>query len=177
MQDIDKRSMIWEMFMSSTLEASVFMGKDYSENLHSIKNTGNDLTLKQMFDISEKLIVGQADGIFECHKSTGKIFHGDNYLWLMMKKSPVYRMQRFMYFQKLCLSWKGESEPYIQCCLGRTIELVQKIHHNTDLWTQLTESRWNSSGIFPRIHHIAAHQQSPRVHEQNERPSTIPGTI
>ena len=24
MQDIDKRSMIWEMFMSSTLEASVF---------------------------------------------------------------------------------------------------------------------------------------------------------
>ena len=28
---------IWGMFMSSTLEASVFMGKDYSENLHSIK--------------------------------------------------------------------------------------------------------------------------------------------
>ena len=28
MQDIDKRSMIWGMFMSSTLEASVFMGKD-----------------------------------------------------------------------------------------------------------------------------------------------------
>ena len=40
MQDIDKRSMVLEMFMSSTLEASVFMGKNYSENLHSIKNTG-----------------------------------------------------------------------------------------------------------------------------------------
>ena len=39
MQDIDKRSMVLEMFMSSTLEASVFMGKNYSENLHSIKNT------------------------------------------------------------------------------------------------------------------------------------------
>ena len=64
MQDIDKRSIIWGMFMSSTLEASVFMGKNYSENLHSIKNTGNDLTLKQMFDISEKLIVGQSDEIF-----------------------------------------------------------------------------------------------------------------
>ena len=51
MQDIDKRSLFWRMFMSSTLEASVFMGKDYSENLHSIKNTRNDLTLKQMFDI------------------------------------------------------------------------------------------------------------------------------
>ena len=37
MQDIDKRSMIWGMFMSSTLEASVFMGKNYSDHLHSIK--------------------------------------------------------------------------------------------------------------------------------------------
>ena len=50
--------------MSSTLEASVFMGKNYSENLHSIKNTGNNLTLKQMFDISEKLTVEQSDEIF-----------------------------------------------------------------------------------------------------------------
>ena len=47
--------------MSSTLEASVFMGQNYSEISHSIKNTGNNLTLKQMFDIAEKLIVGQLD--------------------------------------------------------------------------------------------------------------------
>ena len=39
MQDIDKRSFIWRIFMSSTLEASVFMGKNYSENLQSIKKT------------------------------------------------------------------------------------------------------------------------------------------
>ena len=50
--------------MSSTLQASIFMGKEYSENLRSIKNTGNNLTLKQMFDISEKLIVGQPNEIF-----------------------------------------------------------------------------------------------------------------
>ena len=50
--------------MSSKVEASVFMGKNYSDNLHSIKNTGNNLTLKQMFDISEKLIVGQSDEIY-----------------------------------------------------------------------------------------------------------------
>ena len=39
-------------------------GKDYSDNLHSVKNTGENLTLKQMFDISEKLIVEQSDEIF-----------------------------------------------------------------------------------------------------------------
>ena len=52
------------MFLSSTLEASIFMEKNYSENLHSIKYT-EDLTMKQMFDISEKLIVGQSDEIYE----------------------------------------------------------------------------------------------------------------
>ena len=39
-QDIDKRSVIRGMFMSSTLEASVFMGKNYSDNLHSVKIQG-----------------------------------------------------------------------------------------------------------------------------------------
>ena len=56
-KDSNKHSLIWGMFMSSTLEASVLMGKNYLENLHSIKNTGKDLTMKQMFDISEKLMV------------------------------------------------------------------------------------------------------------------------
>ena len=40
------------------------MGRNYSDNLHSIKNTGENLTLKRMFDISEKLIVGQSHEIF-----------------------------------------------------------------------------------------------------------------
>ena len=48
-QDSNEHSLIWRMFMSSTLEASIFMGKEYSENLRSIKNTGNSLTMKQMF--------------------------------------------------------------------------------------------------------------------------------
>ena len=64
MQDINKHSLIWGMFMKSTLEASVFMGKNYSKNLHSIKNTGSNLTMKQMFDFSDKLIVGQSDEIY-----------------------------------------------------------------------------------------------------------------
>ena len=49
--------------MSSTMQASVFMGKNYMENLHSIKNT-EDLTMKQMFNISEKLISEQSDEIY-----------------------------------------------------------------------------------------------------------------
>ena len=58
--------------MTSTLEASVFMGKDYSEILHSIKNTGKDLTMKQMFDISEKLISEQSDEIYGVNSTNWK---------------------------------------------------------------------------------------------------------
>ena len=49
--------------MSCTLQASVSMGKNYSDSWHSIKNT-EDLTMKQMFDISEKLITEQSDEIY-----------------------------------------------------------------------------------------------------------------
>ena len=62
-QDNDKHSVIWRMFMSSTMQASVFMEKNYSDNWHSIKNT-EDLTMKQMFNISEKLISEQSDEIY-----------------------------------------------------------------------------------------------------------------
>ena len=57
-KDSDKHSVIWRMFMSSALRASVFMGKNYSDNLHY------NLTMKQMFDISGKLIAEQSDEIY-----------------------------------------------------------------------------------------------------------------
>ena len=58
----EKHSVKWRMFMSVTLESALFMGKNYPENLHSLKRKG--LTMKQMFDISEKLITEQSDEIY-----------------------------------------------------------------------------------------------------------------
>ena len=54
----EKHSVIWGMFMSVTLESAVFMGKNCSDNWHSIKNT-KDLTMKQMFDITARLVSEQ----------------------------------------------------------------------------------------------------------------------
>ena len=44
--------------MSVTMESAVFMGKNFQNNQNSIVNTA-DLTLKQMFDISAKLVAEQ----------------------------------------------------------------------------------------------------------------------
>ena len=54
----EEHSMIWGMFMAVTMNAATFMGKNYQNNCHSIANT-TDLTLKQMFDISVKLVAEQ----------------------------------------------------------------------------------------------------------------------
>ena len=56
------------------------MGKNYSDILHSINNTGKDLIMKQMFDISEKLIVGQSDEIYGVNTFDWMILHGNIYL-------------------------------------------------------------------------------------------------
>ena len=62
------------MFMSSTLQASVFMVKNYSDNWHSIKKT-EDLSMKQMFDMSEKLVSEQSDEIYRVKTiSMGRLF-------------------------------------------------------------------------------------------------------
>ena len=57
-ENSEKHSVMWGTFMSSTLESSVFLGKKYSDNWHSIKNT-QDFTMKQMFVISAKLVSEQ----------------------------------------------------------------------------------------------------------------------
>ena len=50
--------MIWGKFLSVTMESAVFMGKNFQNNQNFIVNTA-DLTLKQMFDISAKLVAEQ----------------------------------------------------------------------------------------------------------------------
>ena len=54
-EDGEERSMIWRMFMAVTMESAVFMGENFENNRNSIVNA-TDLTLKQMFDISAKLV-------------------------------------------------------------------------------------------------------------------------
>ena len=60
--------------MTVTMETAVFMGKNHLNNCQSIVNT-TDLTLKQMFDISTRL-VSEQDEI-----SGLETFGWDNHSW------------------------------------------------------------------------------------------------
>ena len=95
--------------MSSTLRASVFMGKNYSDNWHSIKNT-EDLTMKQTFDISEKLISEQSDEIYGV-----KTINWEDSSWkhlsLVMSNSSVFSAPKVYVFSDsvLCLGKMNEN--------------------------------------------------------------------
>ena len=56
----EEHSIIWGMFMAATLNAATFMGKNFSTIENFIMNS-EDLTLKQMFDITAKLVGEQEE--------------------------------------------------------------------------------------------------------------------
>ena len=79
---------------------------------------------------------------------TGKILHGNEYLWSVMKKSSVSRTRRFTYFQILCYALERWTRTHNQRLSAKTSWRGSKVHQNTELWSQLMMSQWNSSGIF-----------------------------
>ena len=54
----EEHSMIWRMFMATTLNAATFMGKNFS-TIQSVVKNYEDLTLKQMFDVTAQMVNNQ----------------------------------------------------------------------------------------------------------------------
>ena len=51
----EEHSIIWRMFMAATLNTATFMRKNFSTIQSFVKNS-EDLTLKQMFDVTAQLV-------------------------------------------------------------------------------------------------------------------------
>ena len=144
--------------MSSTLEASVLMGKNYSK-IYIPSKIQKISQWNRWFDISEKLISEQSDETYGVNTNNLVILQENIYLWLVMKKSSVSLARKGLRIFRFCVML--EREPTI--CMRRQVDVVQKFitkktfGHN---W-------WWANGIqveyLPRIHHIAARPWSPRV--------------
>ena len=68
----DEHSIIWGMFMATTLNAATFMGKNFS-TIQSVVKNHEDLTLKQMFDVTAQLVNNQEE-----INGLDKILYGKN---------------------------------------------------------------------------------------------------
>ena len=87
----------------------------------------------------------------EWKQRTGNTLHRSIYLWLVMKKSTVSSTQRSTYSHILYCALERWTRTLSQILHGKTDWRGSKVHHITELWTQLMVSQWKSSGIFPEF--------------------------
>ena len=151
----EKHSVTWRMFMSVRVESAVIMGKNYLDNCHSITNT-KDLALKQMYDISAKLLSEQDEIYGVVGKSFMDIFVFD--WWWKSHQSSAYKALRILRF--CIVSCKGERKLPIKRWMKRQIGMVQNI---SGIQKLRQSWRW-ANGIrveyFPRIQYVAAQWRS-----------------
>ena len=61
-ENCTEHSIIWGMFMATTLNAATFMGKNFPIMQNVVKNQ-ESLTLKQMFDVTAQMVHNE-EGIY-----------------------------------------------------------------------------------------------------------------
>ena len=79
----EEHSIIWSMFMAATMNAATFMGKNFSTIQNFIMNS-EDLTLKQMFDVTAQLVNDQEEihGLDKIHWGKNSNVFSDSVLCL-----------------------------------------------------------------------------------------------
>ena len=121
--------------MSVTLESTVFMGKNYLDNRHSITNT-KDLTLKQMFDRSARLVSEQDE------MSGLKTIGWENHSWTYMS---LIGDERVINLQRTKVYVFSDSV----LCLGKIFENTQ----SNDAWEERL-GWFKSSTVYRNIDRI-----------------------
>ena len=142
----DEHSIIWRMFMATTLNAATFMGKNFSTIQSFVKNH-ESLTLRQMFDVTDQLVNNQDE-----------IKGLDKILWEKFLDTSVinwwWDSHQSVKHESLCLlgfcvvPWKGSSTSRIQRSLEEQSCRNPIRKKATDIMMLSTESRLNSSGTF-----------------------------
>ena len=144
----DEHSVIWGMFMAATMNAAAFMGKNFQDNQNSIMNT-SDLTLKKMFDISEKL-VSEQDEIYQVDTIPWK-----NHSWKQLSlidDETVINLQRpkvYVFSDSVLCLGRVHQHPKSNEAWKKRIEWIvtDKSYRDYDgINGEPTELEWN---IFP----------------------------
>ena len=142
----EEHSIIWGMFMAATMNAATFMGKNFS-TIQSVVKNHESLTLKQMFDVTAKLVNNQEE--ISC---LDKILYGKN-SWThlsLINDAVVINLQStkvYVFSDSVWCLGKVLQHPDATK-LGRTELREYEPREATEIMMLSTESRRNSSGRF-----------------------------
>ena len=132
--------------MAVTMESAVFMGKNFQNSRHSIANT-TDLTLKQVFDISAKLVSEQEE------ISGLETIGWENHSWKYMSligDERIINLQRtkvYVFSDSVLCHGKIHQNPESNKAWEERIGWILQLLKATETMTESMESRRNSSGI------------------------------
>ena len=163
--------------MAATMNAATFMGKNFMDNENSIKNS-TDLTLKKMFDISEKLVSEQEE-----INNVDKI-HWEKHSWKQLSligDETVINLQRAKVYvfsdSVLCLG-KVHQHPESNEAWKKRIEWIinEKSYRDYDgINGEPTEFQWN---IFPGFTTLQlCGEVTDLLSSLGEEPETFTGRI
>ena len=128
----DEHSIIWGMFMATTLNAATFMGKNFS-TIQSVVKNHESLTLKQMFNVTAQIVNNEEE--ISC---LDKILYGKSFFKAKMSMSS----------RILCCALGGSFNILNATKLGRTELQKPEPREATEILMLSTESQLNSSGTF-----------------------------
>ena len=159
------------------MDSAVFMGKNYQNNCHSIANT-TDFTLKQMFDISTKLVSEQEE------ISGLETIGWENHLWKypsLIGDERIINLQRTKVYvfsdSVLCLGkmlQNPESNEAWEQRLG-WIKSSQSYRNFDRIGGEPTEFEWN---IFPGFNTLQLSDQvKSLLYRLGETPENFTGRI
>ena len=143
-EDSEEHTVIWRMFMSSTLQASVFMVNSYSDNWHSIKNSisHNETDVRHI----TKLVSEQSDEIYGV-----KTINWENsprkYLSLIGDEQVISLQRTKVYVFSDCVLCLGKIHENHRANTAWE-ERLAWFKSSPEPWIELMVSQLNSSGIF-----------------------------
>ena len=120
--------------------------------------------MKQMFDISEKLVTEQSDKIYGV-----KTINWEDSSWKYLSligDEQVISIQRHKsprIFRFCIVSGQKNTRTLAPTQHGKKDWRGSEVHRNTETWTELMVSQLIQMEYFTKIHHIAAQPQSSRV--------------
>ena len=143
----EEHSIIWGMFMGTTLNAATFMGKNFS-TVQSVVKNHESLTLKQTFDVTAQLVNNQdeingLDKILWGRDSWTRLSLIGDEIIVNLSRTKVYV---FSDSQILCCASERFFNIPNPTKLGRTELQESDPRKATEIMMLSTESRLNSSG-------------------------------
>ena len=93
---VESHSLTWRSFVTSSMHAAIFLGKDYSENLRSVRNTEKKPNIQMLFDVTQKFTREQKleiSGVSELSWRTStweKLVLADDEEVIKLMKAKVY---------------------------------------------------------------------------------------